>query len=85
MLLKKPVVKNFAILAGKNLCFYLMKLQTFRPATLLKRDPNTVFSCKYWTIFKNIDFEKHLSMAASNNYNLALFRENLLSRVEKLN
>ena len=40
---KKAVPKNFAIFTGKNLCwsFFLIKWQAFRPATLLKRDPNT--------------------------------------------
>ena len=34
---------KFTIFAGKNLCWslFLIKLQVFRPATLLKRNPNT--------------------------------------------
>ena len=31
-----------------------------RPATLLKRDCNTIFSCKYCEIFKNNFFEENL-------------------------
>ena len=40
---KKAVLKNFAILSGKQLCWshFLIKLQAFRPATLLKRESNT--------------------------------------------
>ena len=36
-----------------------------RPATLLKRDPNTVFSREYSEIFKNNYFVKHLRTTAS--------------------
>ena len=40
---KKAALKNFAILTGKHLCcsLFLIKLQAFWPATLLKRDSNT--------------------------------------------
>ena len=39
---KKGVVKNFAIFTEKHLCWslFLIKLQAYRPATLLKRDYN---------------------------------------------
>ena len=41
--IKKAVLKNSQILTGKHLCWNLFfkKLQTFRTATLLKRDSNT--------------------------------------------
>ena len=40
---KIGVLKNFAIFTGKHLCWslFLIKVQTFRPATLLKRGCNT--------------------------------------------
>ena len=40
---KKAVLKNFSILTGKHLCWslFLIKLWSFRSATLLKRDSNT--------------------------------------------
>ena len=40
---KKGVRKNFANFSGKNLCWslFLITLQVFRPATLLKRYSNT--------------------------------------------
>ena len=40
---KKFVLRNFANFTGKHLCWslFLVKLQTFRPATLLKRDSKT--------------------------------------------
>ena len=45
----------------------LMKLQVFRPTTLLKRDSNTrVFFCKYCEIFKKIYFKEHMQTAASD-------------------
>ena len=40
---KKDFLKNFANFTGKHLCWslYLIKLQAFKPATLLERDFNT--------------------------------------------
>ena len=40
---KKAVFKNFAIFTGKYLCWslFLIRLQAWRPANLLKRDSNT--------------------------------------------
>ena len=40
---KKVVLKKFVNFTGKNLCWslFLIKLQTWGPATLLKRDSNT--------------------------------------------
>ena len=40
---KKAVLKNFAVFIGKHFCssLFLIKLQAFRPATLLKRDSDT--------------------------------------------
>ena len=40
---KSDVLKNFANFTEKHQCWslILLKLQTFRPATLLKRDANT--------------------------------------------
>ena len=40
---KKGVLKKFAIFPGKHLCWsaFLRELHVRRPATLLKRDPNT--------------------------------------------
>ena len=41
--IKKAVLENFPNFTGKHLCWslFLMKLQAFRPTTLLKRDSNT--------------------------------------------
>ena len=41
--MKKTVLKNFAIVTGKHFSWslFLMKLQAFSPATLLKKDSNT--------------------------------------------
>ena len=40
---KKAALENFAVFRGKHLCqrIFLIKLQAFRYATLLKRDCNT--------------------------------------------
>ena len=41
MFFKIGVLKKFAIFTGKHLLrFFLIKLQDFRPATLLERDSN---------------------------------------------
>ena len=46
----------------KYLCWglFLIKLQKFRPATLLKSDSNTGFFCECCKIFKNSFFVEHL-------------------------
>ena len=43
LLCKKDVLRNFANFIGKHLCrsLFLIGLQAFRPAALLKRDSNT--------------------------------------------
>ena len=67
MFYKKAVLDNFAIFTGKQLCWslFLIKLQAFKLATLLKRDSNTgAFLCILQTY---IYFEKHLQMAVSDH------------------
>ena len=61
MFFKISVLKNFAIFAGKHLCWslFLEKLQTWRSATLLKKTPIQMFSCEYCGIFKNTFFIEH--------------------------
>ena len=48
-------LKNFANFTRKHLCWnhFLIKLQTWRSAILLKRDSNTDVSWEIWEIFKN--------------------------------
>ena len=41
--------------------FASLKLQAFRPATLLKKTPTQVLSCEIWKILKNTYFEEHLN------------------------
>ena len=62
MFFKIGALENFAIFKGKQLCrsIFLIKLQVWRPATLLKRDSTQVFSCEYCEIFKNTFFTEHL-------------------------
>ena len=47
---------------------FLMKMQAFRPAALLKRDSNTGVFCEHWESFKNTYFEEHLQTAASDSF-----------------
>ena len=64
---KKVVLKNFAVFTRKHLYWslFLIKLQAFRPASLLKWTPTQTFSCKYSEIYKSTYFEKYLWTAAS--------------------
>ena len=67
----KAVLENFAIFTRKDLCWslFLVKLQAFSPAILLKRDSNigvASSSFEYCKIFKNNSFEEHLRMAVSD-------------------
>ena len=65
--IKKGVLKNFAILTGKHLCWslFLIKLQAWRSATLLKRDSSTgIFLWILW-YFKNTCFKEHSRTAIS--------------------
>ena len=61
------VLKYFAIVTGKRLCWsiFLIKLQAFRSVTLLKRDSNTGVSGKYRDIYMNILYYKTPPAAAS--------------------
>ena len=67
MFFKIGVLKNFAIFAGKQICWsnLLIKLQAWRSAILLKETLTLVFSCEYCKIFNNTYFEKHLRTADS--------------------
>ena len=67
---KKSVLKNVAIFTGRHLCWslFLVKLQTFTSAILLKQTSRQLFSCKCCDIFKNTLFEKRLRTAASGNF-----------------
>ena len=61
MLFKTGVLENFINFTGKHLCWslFLINFQTFRPATLLKRDSNTsVFLWNLWN-FKNAFFSQN--------------------------
>ena len=64
MFCKNAVLKNFAIFTGKQLCWilFLIKLQAFSPAILLKGDSSTgVFLC-----ISRI-FQEHLFWKTSAN------------------
>ena len=54
--------------------FFLLKMQTFKPATLLKGDPTKLFSWQYLRkIFKNSYFEEHLWTAVSESFSFCFF------------
>ena len=74
---QKAVLKNFTIFTGIHLCrsLFLIKLQVFRPATLLKETPTQVFFCEYCEIFKSTYFEKHLRTTAFVNSRATVFQE----------
>ena len=60
----KAVLKNFALVTGKYLCWSLFLIKNFK-ATFLKRDSITEFSCEYWQIVKITCVEQHVRTAAS--------------------
>ena len=61
------ILKNFTNYTGKHLCrgLFIIKLQTWRPATLWKRDSNTV-------VFLAVEFSK-LSLRNSSDGCFCLF------------
>ena len=63
--IKEAALKNFAIFAGKHLFWSLfsMKLQAWKPATLLKRDSNTFVFLWILQNLKNAYFEEQLQTA----------------------
>ena len=62
---QKAVPKNSATFTGKRLCWslFFMKLQAFRPSTLLKRLQRRCFPVAKFLC--NAYFEEYLNMAAS--------------------
>ena len=68
MFYEKGILKNFADLTEKDLCWSLFKLQFWRPVTLLKTTSTLVLSCEMWKIFKNNYFEEHLWATAFKLY-----------------
>ena len=66
MFFKIGVLKNFALFAGKEQgwSLFLIKLQSWRSSTLLKRNPNTDASCEYCKKFKNSFFHRIHPVAA---------------------
>ena len=60
--IKKAVLKNFAIFTGKDLCWNLsfIRLQAFRPATLLKRDSNRCFTVNIAKFLRTAFLIEHL-------------------------
>ena len=70
---KEAVLKNFSIFTGKHLCWslFLLKLQAWRLATLLKRH-SKVFFCEYCKVFKRSYFEEYQWATASNRKTSAL-------------
>ena len=75
--IKKVVLEIFAIFTRKHLCssHFLIKLQSFGAATLLKETLTQVFFCEYCEIFKNTYFEKQLRTTASVNSRAAVFKQ----------
>ena len=55
---------------GKNLSWslFLIKLQLWEPANLLKKAPTQVFFCEICKLFKSNYFEEHLWTSASKLY-----------------
>ena len=61
------VLKSLQILQEKKNLF-LIKLEFWGSATLLKKTPTQVFSCEIYKLFKNNYFKKRLWTSASKRY-----------------
>ena len=66
---EKAVLKNFAIFTGKHVrwSLFLIELQFWGPAIVLKETTEKVFFCAYCEIFKNTYFQEKLQTTASLN------------------
>ena len=76
VLLKKVFLKLLQNFTGKQLCWslFLIKLQAFSPAILLKRDSNVqLFFCEICKISKNTNFKEDIRMDASVGFFYYLF------------
>ena len=64
---EKAVLENFAIFTGKHLrgSLFLIELQAWRPATVLKETPTKMFFCGYCENFKKTYFQEKLQTTAS--------------------
>ena len=71
---KKVVLINVRIFAEKHLCWslFLINLQAWRPATLLKRDPNTGIFLWILPHFQQYHCEEHLRTPASADWRIII-------------
>ena len=70
VLWNKVFLKNFANFTEKNLCWslFLIKLQFWGPATLLKKTLTQVLCYETCKLFKNNYFEEHVWTSTSKPY-----------------
>ena len=66
--IKKAALKNFAVFTGKQLywSFFLIKLQSIKAATLLKKTLAQMFSCEFYEISTNNFLTEHFWAIASD-------------------
>ena len=69
MYFRIDALKDFAIFTEKHLCWslFLINIQAWRPATLLKRDSNIGVFCEICEIFHNTFLCRTHAVAASGN------------------
>ena len=74
MFFRIGILKNFAMFTGKHFrwSLFLIKLQAFRPSTLLKRDSNIGISCEICDTFKKTFFYRIHPVAGSRNISWTL-------------
>ena len=74
---EKAVLQNVANFTGKHICWSLslIKSQAFSPATLLKKTPIQMISCKICKTFNKNYFEEHLRTTASGGGSSGDFQE----------
>ena len=70
MFLKIDVLKNFAVFTRKQLCsgLYLIKLQAFSPADVLKRLQHRCFPVNIVKFLRTLFITEHLQWMLLKNY-----------------
>ena len=77
---KVVVLKVFANLTGKHLCWslFLIKLWFWRPSTLLRKALTLILSCEIREIVRNNYFEENLWIIASKLYLKRIYNKSVL-------
>ena len=82
---KKGVLGKFASFTGKHLCWslFFIELQTFSPATILKRDSNTdLFLWSLLNFYENLIWNLRVTASETCSFTWIILCNNLLFRLK---